>query len=141
MSVDNLFSVPSEVYKDKLPKGKKREDFLTTIDNFNKTKAGYYFSKRKGREGPSRVALDQDLQETSIISIVAEPIDEKQCNLISAWYGSIAPKEPWDNSLMKDKKALDESLRFWCCHALVYEVDFMQEPFISTWDKVVSGIK
>jgi hypothetical protein len=24
---------------------------------------------------------------------------------------------------------------------LVYEVDFMQEPFISTWDKVVSGIK
>ncbi len=99
-----------------------------------------YFSKRKGREGPSRVALDQDLQETSIISIVAEPIDEKQCNLISAWYGSIAPKEPWDNSLMKDKKALDESLRFWCCHALVYEVDFMQEPFISTWEKVISSI-
>ena len=46
----------------------------------------------------------------------------------------------WDNSLLY-KKVLDESLSFWCCHALVYEVDFMQEPFISTWDKVVSGIK
>lgn len=99
-----------------------------------------YFSKRKGREGPSRVLLNQDPQETSIISIIAEPKDEKQYNLVSAWYGPIAPKEPWDNSLIKDKKALDESLSFWCCHALVYEVDFMQEPFISTWEKVISSI-
>jgi len=99
-----------------------------------------YFSKRKGREGPSRVLLNQDPQETSIISIIAEPKDEKQYNLVSAWYGPIAPKEPWDNSLIKDKKALDESLSFWCCHALVYEVDFMQEPYISTWEKVISSI-
>ena len=100
-----------------------------------------YFSIRKGREGPSRVVLDEKPKETSIISIIAEPKDEKQYNLVSAWYGPIAPKEPWDNSLIKDKKALDESLSFWCCHALVYEVDFMQEPFESTWDKVISGIK
>ena len=99
-----------------------------------------YFSIRKEREGPSRVVLDEDPQETSIISIVAEPTDENNYNLISAWYGHIAPREPWDNSLLKDKKALDESLSFWCCHALVYEVDFMQEPFISTWDKVMSSI-
>jgi len=100
-----------------------------------------YFSIRKGREGPSRVVLDEKPKETSIISIVVDPIDENNYNLISAWYGPIAPKEPWDNSLIKDKKALDESLSFWCCHALVYEVDFMQEPFESTWDKVISGIK
>ena len=99
-----------------------------------------YFSKRKGREGPSRVALDQDFQGTSIISIVAEPLDEKQYNLISAWYGPIAPREPWDNTLLNDQKRLDESLSFWCCHALVYEVDFMQDPFISTWNKVLSDI-
>ena len=99
-----------------------------------------YFSIRKGREGPSRVMLDEKPKETSIISIVVDPIDEKQYSLISAWYGHIAPKEPWDKSLLKDKKALDKSLIFWCCHALVYEVDFMQEPFVSTWGKVISSI-
>ena len=99
-----------------------------------------YFSIRKGREGPSRVVLDEKPKETSIISIVAEPIDEKQYNLSSAWYGPIAPKEPWDNTFLNDQKCNDESLHFWCCHALVYEVDFMQEPFISTWDKVMSSI-
>ena len=99
-----------------------------------------YFSIRKGREGPSRVVLDEKPKETSIISIVVDPIDEKQYSLISAWYGHIAPKEPWDKSILIDKKALDKSLSFWCCHALVYEVDFMQEPFVSTWGKVISSI-
>ena len=99
-----------------------------------------YFSIRKGREGPSRVVFDEKPKETSIISIIVEPIDENNYNLISAWYGSIALREPWDNSLLKDNKALDKSLKFWCCHALVYEVDFMKEPFISTWEKVINSI-
>ena len=99
-----------------------------------------YFSIRKGREGPSRVVLDEKPKETSIISIVVDPIDENNYNLISAWYGHIAPREPWDKSLLKDKKALDKSLSFWCCHALVYKVVLMQEPYISTWEKVISSI-
>ena len=99
-----------------------------------------YFSIRKGRKGPSRVALDEDPQETSIISIIVDPIDEKQYSLISAWYGPIAPKEPCDNTFLNDQKCNDESLSFWCCHTLVYEVDFMEEPFISTWEKVISSI-
>ena len=99
-----------------------------------------YFSIRMGRDAPSRVVLDQNPLETSIISIVIEPKDENNYTLISAWYGRIAPKEPLDKSLIKDKNFLNESLRFWCCHALVYEVDFMEEPFISTWEKVISSI-
>jgi hypothetical protein len=99
-----------------------------------------YFSIRKGREGPSRVVLDEQQKETSIISVVLDPIVDKQYSLISAWYGHNAPREPWDNSLLKYRKALDESLSFWCCHAIVYEVDFMEEPFISTWKKVISSI-
>ena len=97
-----------------------------------------YFCMRKGRVGASRVVLNEKPQETSIISIVAEPIQEKRYNLISAWYGKIAPCEPWDYTLLTEQKAFEESLDFWCCHALVHEVDFMEDPYESTWQSIMS---
>ena len=98
-----------------------------------------YFCMRKGREGASRVVLNEKPQVTSIISIVAEPTEEKRYNLISAWYGKIAPREPWDSTLLTEPKAFEESLGFWCCHALVHEVDFMGDSFESTWQEVINN--
>ena len=98
-----------------------------------------YFCMRKGREGASRVVLNEKPQVTSIISIVAEPVGSKRYNLISAWYGKIAPREPWDSTLLTEPKAFEESLGFWCCHALVHEVDFMEDPYESTWQEVINN--
>ena len=114
-----------------------RSSLLTTkaIDAHTPT----YFARRKGRSGASRVVLNESPKETSIISIVAEPIEEKRYNLLSAWYGKIAPREPWDSTLLTEPKAFEESLDFWCCHALVHEVDYMEDSFESTWQKVINN--
>ena len=98
-----------------------------------------FFSMRKGREGASRVVLNEKPQETSIISIVAEPLGDKRYNLISAWYGNIAPREPWDSTLLTEPEAFKESLDFWCCHALAHNPEGMDEPFESTWEEIINS--
>ena len=100
-----------------------------------------FFSMRKGREGASRVVLNEKPQETSIISIVAEPLGDKRYNLISAWYGNISPREPWDSTLLTEPEAFKESLDFWCHHALVYDPEVMDKPFESTWEDIVNDRK
>ena len=99
-----------------------------------------WFAKRQGRLGPSRVIPDIGPAETSVISIIANAITSDRYELVSAWYGGMAPKEPWDPDLADDPLAYEESINFWCSHALVYDPDVMDESFESTWKKVLQKI-
>ena len=98
-----------------------------------------WFAKRQERLGPSRVILDIDPTETSVISIIANAITPDRYKLVSAWFGAFAPKEPWDTTLISEPSAFKESLDFWCCHALAYNHEGMDEPFESTWEEIINS--
>ena len=101
----------------------------------------FWFAKRQGRLGPSRVIPDIGPAETSVISIIANAITSDRYELVSAWYGGMAPKEPWDPDHADDPTAYEESINFWCSHALVHDPEVMDEPFESTWEDIVNDRK
>ncbi len=97
-----------------------------------------WFAKRQGRLGPSRVIPDIGPAETSVISIIANAITSDRYELVSAWYGGMAPKEPWDPDLADDPLSFQESLNFWSGHALAYDPGVMDEQFKTTWEEIVN---
>ena len=97
----------------------------------------FWFAKRQGRLGPSRVIPDIGPAETSVISIIANAITSDRYELVSAWYGGMAPKEPWDPDLADDPLSFQESLNFWSGHALVHNPEVMDEPFETTWEDII----
>ena len=96
-----------------------------------------WFAVRKNRMKASRVVPDAGPADTDLVSIVANPIENNSYELVTAWFGAMAPKEPWDPDLADDPAAYEESINFWCRHALVYDLAVMDEPFRSTWKKVL----
>ena len=96
-----------------------------------------WFAVRKNRMKASRVVPDAGPADTDLVSIVANPVEKKSYELVTAWFGAMAPKEPWDPDLADDPSAYDESINFWCRHALVHDLAVMDEPFQSTWEKVL----
>ena len=93
------------------------------------------FAQRIGRNKPSRVVLGQG-EDTSKVSLLAFP-DRSGGDyvLITAWVGTLAPREPWD---CQKPKELKESIEFWCRNALVYNPEVMEEPFKSSWEEILS---
>ena len=87
----------------------------------------------------SRVVPDAGPVHTDLVSIVANPIEKKSYELVTAWFGEFAPKELWDPNLTDDPSAYKASINFWCRHALVYDPEVMDEPFESTWEDIVNG--
>ena len=96
-----------------------------------------WFAIRKYRMKASRVVPDAAPVDTEIVSIVANPVEKNTYELVTAWFGSFAPKEPWDPDLADDPSAYKASINFWCNHALVHDLAVMDEPFRSTWEKVL----
>ena len=96
-----------------------------------------WFAIRKNRMKASRVVPDAAPVDTEIVSIVANPVEKNTYELVTAWFGSFAPKEPWDPDLADDPSAYKASINFWCNHALVHDLAVMDEPFRSTWEKVL----
>ena len=96
-----------------------------------------WFAIRKYRMKASRVVPDAAPVDTEIVSIVADPVEKNTYELVTAWFGSFAPKEPWDPDLADDPSAYKASINFWCNHALVHDLAVMDEPFRSTWEKVL----
>ena len=96
-----------------------------------------WFAIRKNRTKASRVVPDAAPVDTEIVSIVANPVEKNTYELVTAWFGSFAPKEPWDPDLADDPSAYKASINFWCNHALVHDLAVMDEPFRSTWEKVL----
>ena len=96
-----------------------------------------WFAVRKNRMKASRVVPDAGPADTDLVSIVANPVEQGSYELVTAWFGAMAPKEPWDPDLTDDPSAYEESINFWCSHALVHDLAVMDEPFRSTWKKVL----
>jgi len=96
-----------------------------------------WFAVRKNRMKASRVVPDAGPADTDLVSIVANPIEKDSYELVTAWFGAMAPKEPWDPDLADDPSAYEESINFWCSHALVHDLTVMDEPFESMWGKIL----
>ena len=96
-----------------------------------------WFAVRKNRMKASRVVPDAGPADTDLVSIVANPVEKDSYELVTAWFGAMAPKEPWDPDLADDPSAYDESINFWCRHALVHDLAVMDEPFESMWGKIL----
>ena len=92
-----------------------------------------WFAVRKNRMKASRIVPDAGPADTDLVSIVANPVEKNSYELVTAWFGAMAPKEPWDPDLADDPAAYEESINFWCSHALVHDLAVMDEPFESTW--------
>ena len=96
-----------------------------------------WFAVRKNRMKASRVVPDAGPADTDLVSIVANPIENNSYELVTAWFGEFAPKEPWDPDLADDPAAYEESINFWCSHAFVHDPGVMNEPFESMWGKIL----
>ena len=97
------------------------------------------FASRTGRERASRVIVGVEGPETTRVSVLAfaSKEDERKYVLITSFVGELAPKEPWDRSLISGSAEHQESLDFWCRHALIHQPEIMDDVFESTWDEVL----
>lgn len=96
------------------------------------------FAQRIGRRKPSRVVVGVLGPECSVVTVVARPSrDPGVYLLVTAFIGSPAPKEPWDNFSSPDEA--QAALDFWSRFALVHTPDVMGEPFTSTWKQVLES--
>ena len=96
-----------------------------------------WFAVRKNRMKASRVVPGAAPVDTDLVSIIANPAEDGSYDLASAWFGALAPQEPWDPDLADDPAAYEESIHFWCSHGLVYSSETMLEPFESTWGNIL----
>jgi len=97
------------------------------------------FALRANRKQPSRVADAGDVgDETSRIVVIARPSHVgAQYDLITAWIGTLARKEPWDASI-SERKEFIECSNYWSSTALVYDPATMGPVFESSWAEVLS---
>ena len=101
------------------------------------------FALRKGRDKPSRVAPPGTVAPPARSVVVIAKMnrdDPATYNLVTAWIGTLARKEPWD-PMIKSETDYQESLNFWCSNALIHDPDVMGEIFASTWDEVLDGCR
>lgn len=85
---------------------------------------------RKGRSGKTPVLFEEDGFEpvnTSLVTVGVCKDDDGLATLFTAFYGQLAPKEPWDKSIQDNPEALAESRTFWGNHALVVTKDMVED--------------
>ena len=85
----------------------------------------------------TRVVPNAGSVGTDLVSILANPVEKDSYELVTAWFGAMAPKEPWDPDLADDPSAYEESINFWSSYALVYNQELMEEPFRSSWNEIL----
>lgn len=97
------------------------------------------FAQRIGRDRPSRIIIGEG-EETTKVVVLAFPArgETRTYVLVTSWVGGLAAKEPWD-PMIKSQTECEESLDFWCSHALVYDSSVMDESFESTWETVLQS--
>ncbi len=66
---------------------------------------------RKGREGLTPVVFNQEPADTNLITIGMCHDDDGKDTFFTAFYGQLAPKEPWDKNLSPEQ--MTESEEFW----------------------------
>ncbi len=94
------------------------------------------FAIRLARPKASRVALKTQGAEVDQVVIIAGRTNRpKQYRLITAYIGTLAPREPWDRTLTDEGR--QASLQFWSRQALVYDPEVMGEPFRASWKDIL----
>lgn len=94
------------------------------------------FAQRIGRQKPSRVIVGAPGPECRTVVIIAQPNPKRDGhNLMTAYVGTLAPREPWDPSLRPSEKIT--SVKFWCRHALVYDESVMDPPERASWKDIL----
>ena len=73
---------------------------------------------RPNRAGQTPIVYNREAEDTSLIN-VGLCLDEEDglWTMFTAFYGILAPKEPWDFRLKDEER--EESIQFWSTHALV----------------------
>ncbi len=99
-----------------------------------------YFAQRIGRDKPTRVLPGARGVETTKVVVLAFPARGEAGTyvLVSSWVGTLAPKEPWDANI-RSQEEFQESLDFWCSHALVHDSEVMGPVFESTWEEILGS--
>jgi hypothetical protein len=93
------------------------------------------FAWRIGRKHPSRVVI-ADPPTVNTVVVIAVPTRHAYIyRLMTAYFGTLAPFEPFDKKLSDDER--DASMRFWCSNALVHDKAVMGKPFYSTWRNIL----
>lgn len=80
---------------------------------------------RKGRDGRTPIVLGKEAEDTTLIVVGVCTDDDGLDTIFTAFYGQLAPKEPWDPRLRDEER--EESEAFWASHALVYDKDSLDE--------------
>jgi hypothetical protein len=97
------------------------------------------FAVRKGRTFPSRVASPGAIgTESTTVVVIAKPVAaEAHYELITAWIGVLAAKEPWDPSISSQEE-FKACLRFWSTTALVFDPTVIGPVRNSCWQEVLT---
>lgn len=95
---------------------------------------------RKNRKGPTPFVFNREARDTSHIVIILRELkpnayQDGGCALITAYYGDLAPMEPWDAQRKHmDRSYIDECENFWLTHALIFD------PDVIDWHKTLTSI-
>lgn len=92
------------------------------------------FATRVNRPRPSRVAVGAEKVPTSRVAFIAAPQKGGSYKLITAWVGTLAPKEPGD---AEPGEEFETSFDFWATHALVWESETCGDVIETTWREVL----
>jgi hypothetical protein len=77
------------------------------------------YAQREGRKGLSRFVKNRDSEPTSFLTVVLKQIP-KGYKIITAYIGSSAEREPWDNFIENEEELL-RCKAFWKKHALTFD--------------------
>lgn len=97
------------------------------------------FALRSNRKFPSRVApLGAVGEESPSIVVIGKPTGIRgEYELITAWIGILARKEPWDPNI-SSREEFEDCLKFWSSMALVFEKGTMQPVIETSWSEVLT---
>ena len=98
------------------------------------------FAYRQGRHGATRVVpAGTPSGVATSISIIAYPETDGSYVLITAFIGSLTPREPWDKNMKTDEEK-QGALDFWCSCSLVHNPETMGAIFESTWEEEIAKV-
>lgn len=104
-----------------------------------------FFSKRKGRNVPSRINKELQGEHTNLLTIILkENVDLDQYDLVTTYWSSqvnVGP-EPISPSIdpntPEGKVERKKALLMWCKYSLsVQEIELDEDPYQSTWNEII----
>ncbi|WP_139143394.1 hypothetical protein [Janthinobacterium sp. HH104] len=98
------------------------------------------FALRNNRKFPSRVAAPGAVgNDSTTVVVIAKPrAGQGEYELITAWVGALARKEPWDPHISTGEE-FEDCLRFWSTTALVFDAATMAPAVESNWAEVLAS--